>query len=200
MSRSTAEIAAQGVAVLPPWALPLAPVIGGLAAELALVESTGADFANSSTVGGAGGIWLTLLAHGYGVDRATGEADASLQIRLRAPEDQATRPAILAAVNAALAPYTADEATMLEFWDDGFADIDAWADRSVLCDRYNSFVLLLPLVGTALFGGTFADVDFADRDAYAGADGEDPIYEAIRSLVNRLRAAGIRWWMHIEET
>ena len=200
MARTAAEIAAQGMAALPPWAKPLDPVIGGLAAELALVEATGADFANSTTVGGAEGVWLTLLARGYGVDRATGEADASLQIRLRTPEDQATRPAILAAVNAALLPYTASHADMLEFWDDGFADIDAWADSTVLCDRYNSFVLLLPLVGTALSGGTFADVDFADRDAYAGADGEDPIYEAIRSLVNRLRAAGIRWWMHIEES
>lgn len=199
MPRSAAEIAAQGMAALPPWAKPLEPIIAGLAAELALVEATGEDFANSTTVGGAEGIWLTLLAQGYGVDRSTGEPDSSVRIRLRAPEDQATRPAILAAVNATLAPYTADEATMLEFWDDGFADRDAWADLSVLCDLHNSFVLVLPLIGTALEGGSYADFDYADA-CYAGADGEHPIYEAVRSLVNRLRAAGIRWWIHIEET
>lgn len=199
MARTTAEILLQLEAALPSWALPLRPVLAGIAAQVAQVEATGEALVDSTTVEGAEGVWLTLLAKGYGVHRSTAETDATVRLRLQAPPDQLTRPAVLDAANALLAALTATEATMIEPWDDGFADRDAWADRTILCDQHNSFVLVLPLVGEAVSGSAYLDRDaYMDFD-FAGSDGEHPVYEAIRALINDLRAAGVRFWIHIEE-
>ena len=199
MARTTAEILLQLEAALPSWALPLRPVLAGIAAQLAQVEATGESLVDFTTVEGAEGAWLTLLARGYGVQRATGETDPSIRMRLQASPDQLTRPAILGAANAMLAGLTDRQASLIEPWDDGFADRDAWADHTILCDQHNSFVLVLPLVGEAVTGNAYADRDaYADFD-FAGSDGEHPVYEAIRALINDLRAAGVRFWIHIEE-
>lgn len=198
MARSTLQILLQLERQLPDWMRPLRPHLAGIAAMLADCEQRGEQFADATTVAGADGIWLSLLARGYGVVRSTGETDASVRRRLRHPDRALTRRSILEAVNALLQDAGAGDAVMLEPWDEGFADRDAWADRTVMASAHNSFVLVIPLVGEAVSGDSYADWDYADVGAYAGSDGEDPLYQALVAMVDGLRAAGVRWWIAID--
>ncbi|MCI0346891.1 MAG: hypothetical protein L0221_15845 [Chloroflexi bacterium] len=198
MARTTAELLAQLERFLPPRYSAYRPVLAGVAAALQAAEAAGAGLAEAVTVEGATGAFLTLLARGYGVTPATGESEDSIRYRLRNAEEQVTRDAILTAVNALLAEFTVDEATILEPWDEGFADVDAWSDSTILADQPLSFVLVCPLVGDEELGGTYADIDYLDGDAWAGDGTQHPVYAAIVVLVERLRAAGISWWLHID--
>ncbi len=158
----------------------LAPVAGQLAHVLAVAEL---DFIEHTTVTGARGPWLTLLARGYGIRRATGELDASVRLRLRFVEDAQTKPAIEGAVNALLAPYTSSTCELVEHWADGVAcdasEVEAAfiVDVSELYGARLAFTLIVPLV--------------AD-------DPTHPVYNTIAAEVGRLKAAGVRWWMILE--
>jgi hypothetical protein len=199
MARTTAAILAQLERFLPPRYAAYRDVLAGGAAGLAEADALWEDLADAATIGGADGVFLRLRARGFGIQAQGDETDASIRSRIRSVEGQVTRPAILAAVNALLAPYTATEATMLEPWDEGFLDYDCYSDDTRLCDAHNSFVLVLPLVGDQVGGSSYIDDGYIDIDLYVGASGEEhPVYEAIRVLVNRIRAAGIRAWMAID--
>lgn len=188
MARSTDELLEQLERFVPPEYAPLRPVLAGLAAMLVEAEETTDGLITSQTVGGAEGIWLTLLARGYGVDRATDETDSSLRYRLRNPEQQLTKAAILEAVNALLAEYTADEAELLEHWANGIYmteeddDTDIFFDDAEIFDQHNAFTLRCPLL-----------------DPFEVGD-EHPVYVAIVVLVEQLRAAGVRWWLIVEDS
>lgn len=217
MARSTAVLLEQLLRFLPPQYRAASDILGGLAAQLAQVEASGDDLVLATTIDGAEDEWLTLLARGYGVRRGSSESDDTVRERIRVVDDALTRPAILDAVNALLAPYTATEATMYEHFDSGFfADVD-YADQDDdsirVYDQHNSFTLLVPdLSGLSTSYGKFAlqpaesedaDAAYADADTYAVADSADTtehvVYGAIQATVERLRAAGVRWWLLRDE-
>lgn len=200
MARTTAQILAQLEKHVPPaLRTKLRPLLAGWAASLQAVESAGEGMADATTVGGSSGIWLTLLARGYGVVRATGETDTQLQERLRNVENQLTVASIETATDALLASGTS---TLVEHWKGGiyltddddevaspgdgysaYLDCDelvpgATAFGSYLYDAHNGFTLILPLFGTI--------------------DDLDPVYAAVIAQVEKLRAAGVRWWLLIE--
>jgi hypothetical protein len=201
MARSTDELLEQLERFVPPQLQPLRPVLAGIAAMLRRAEIAGDDFAGAVSIGGAEGVWLTLLARGYGVERSTDETDDSLRTRLRNVEDKLTKARILAVVNALLAPHTSEQAQLLEHWANGaYLDQDAYADQALLLDQHNAFTLLCPLIGEMPYGDAWCDQSYADDDAYCGSGtGMHPVYDAIVAEVERLRAAGVRWWLVVEE-
>lgn len=201
MARTTDALLAQLERLLPAQYRPLRPHLAGLAAMFRRCEQLGDDLKTAATVGGATSIWLTMLAHGQGIDRATDEPDASLRDRVRNPEDKLTPIAILAAVNALLAPYTSTQAQLLEHWSAAaYCDDDAYADQAVIYDQHNAFTLVLPSIGEFNTGDAFCDDDAYADDCYLGhGDGEHAVYAAIVSAVNKARAHGVRWWMVIED-
>ena len=196
MARTTTDLLEQLQRHLPPAYGPLQPVLAGLAATLDQAESSTSELVASTTVEEAEGIWLTLLAQGYGVRRAAGESDSSLRVRLRAPERQMTVAAILDATNAILADVTTEEAVLVEHADgELWLDQDLWLDQSRLYDQHNAFTLEVPLVEEPLVGSSFVDHSFLDADLFLGEGTEPSVYAVIASTVERLRAAGVRWWL-----
>jgi hypothetical protein len=200
MARTTDQLLAQLERFVPPQLRPLRPVLAGICAMLRRGEIAADDFSLSSTIGGAEGIWLTLLARGYGVERATGESDESLRARLRNVEDKLTKTRILRRVNELLSEYTDEQAELLEHWANGFYfDNDDYFDDDLVLDQHNAFTLVCPLVGDEIpVGNDYLDSMYLD-DAYLGSgEGIHPVYLAIVAEVERLRAAGVRWWLLVE--
>ena len=198
MSRTTSVVLAQAMKFVPPRYQAIVDVIAGVAAIEATRESTAETFAEASTIGGAEGSFLTLLAKGFGVNRGLSETDASVRFRLRNAEEQVTRASILSAVNTVLASFTSTEAIMLEPWEEGFLDVDMWFDNTIFSDMHNGFVLVVPLVGDAPTGSMFFDSEYYDGEVYLGGGVEHPVYAVIIALVERIRAAGIRWRLYID--
>lgn len=225
MGRTTSQWLSELEGVLPGWIRPLRPHLAGLAAMLVDLEALNDDAVEATTVAGAEGIWLTLYARGLGIHRVPGESDADLRKRVRNVEDVVTRPAILAAVNELLAAYTVEQARMFEHFETGFfADIN-FADQPTngtrILDQHNAFTLVVPaLTADASSYGHFLmdspdplnldpsgalDVDaaYVDIDTYAVADSADDtehaVYAAIQATVERMRAAGVRWWLLRDE-
>ena len=202
MARTTSQLLTVLERFLPPQMQAARPLLAGLAAQAAAVEAAGDDLADGATVAGADGIWLTLQAHGLGLHRAHGEVDADLRTRLRSPEQQLTPASILAAVNLLLASYTSDEAELHEHHAEGlYLDVDLWMDRSSWYDQHNAFTLVCPLVGDYPVGHSFFDAAagaWLDQDLFFGDYVEHPIYATIAAAVERLRAAGVRWWLVVD--
>ena len=199
MARTTDQALAQLLRFLPPRYQSIEAPLSGVAAAIRQGEIAWDDMATASTIGGATGSMLTLRAKGYGVNPSPDESADSIRSRIRNVEGQVTRPAILDAVNALLAEYTADLATMIERTDDGFLDYDCYLDHTRICDWHNSFVLVVPLVGDLVGGASYIDLGYLDHDLWLGASGEQhPVYDAIIALVRRIRAAGIRVTLAID--
>lgn len=154
-------------------------LFSAIAADLAyIINSAELDWIPTVTIGGSEGQWLTLLARGYGVDRASGETDIDLRSRLRSIGEALTKNAILDAVNSILVSRgTAVPAIMTEHFvrqtvlDTSVVDFAFVLDRSYLVDTHNSFILIVP--------------DFGDLT--------DSVYASIIAEVNRIRASGISW-------
>lgn len=178
MALTTAQVLAQIEKLLPPRYAASRAVLSLYAAMIAKVQQVAElDFIPSTTIAGAEGQWLTLLARGYGITRATGESDASVRTRLLTVEDALTVSAIEDAVDALLADLTAVPCELVEHWQAPLVldtdDLD-WAlitDNSYFFDRHNAFTVIVPDFG-----------DFPD----------DAIYAAIVAEVDRLRGAGVR--------
>lgn len=189
---------AQLVRVLPAEYLPLRPVLAGIAAMLNAASVSVEDLVTATTANGAEDVWLRLFSAGYGVYPATSESDASLRDRLLHYDDQLTVAAILAVVNAILAPYTSGLATIHEHFRDHFvADLSA-ADIDRIYDQRHAFTLMVPQVGEPYSGVAFADLAAADLMAVGTGDGWHPVYAAIVAVVNRIRAGGVRWWLVLD--
>jgi hypothetical protein len=194
---TTAELLAQRERWLPAYWRAAQPITAGAAASMARASEAVDDLEGSVSIEGAEGIWLTLLARGYGVDRAPAEGDESLRGRLRNVEHKVTRASILARVNELLSEYTDEEADMIEHFDHGtYCDQD-YADQTTLYDQHNAFTLVAPRVGEAEGWNDYADEAHADQ-SYAGGASAHPVYPAIMAEVERLRAAGVRWWLAID--
>lgn len=168
--------------------------LAGFAAAMAQASTAASDLEVSTTVAGAEGKWLTLLAKGYGVQRATGEEDATVRTRLQNVEDALTKDSILVAVNAILAEYTDEQATMIEWWEsDGAFYLDSsYLDTDRLLGEWHTFYLFLPFLGERDWGDFFLDSSYLDTDFLGGGQGH-PVYASIIATVERLRAAGTRW-------
>ena len=85
---------------------------------------------------------------------------------------------------------------MIEWWAQGYADSD-YLDSTLIADRANFFLLVVPPIGNDIYGEDFADVSYID-DAYLGGDGEHPVYGQLIEAVERLRAAGVGWRLVID--
>lgn len=167
MARSTDTILEQAERLVPYYDTSLRPLTAAIAAALSEAETQAEALAGEALFGGSGQ-WLRLHAHGYGVQPAQGESDASLRARLRRVEDAVTPPAIVAAVDAIITPLTC---TLVEWWDTPYLDVDAYLDMPgvYLSGGPNTFLVVVP----------------------AGVS--DATLDIIVNEVNRLRAAGIRW-------
>lgn len=179
---------------LPPRYEAVEPVLAGFAAALALASETSEALQQAATVEGGEGKWLTLLAKGYGVRRATDETDESVRLRLQNVEDAVTRTSILSAVNQLLAAYTDEQATMVEWFDsDGAFYLDSsYLDTDRILGEWHTFYLFLPFIGDNDWGDFYLDDGFLD-DAFLGGGAGHPVYASIIATVERLRAAGTRW-------
>lgn len=184
MALTTDQVLAQLERMLPPRYAASRAVLALYAAMIAkALQVAELDFIPSTTVAGAEGQWLTLLASGYGITRSTGESDASVRTRIRAIEDALTVSAIEDAVDALLADLTAVPCELVEHWHAPLvADTDdlEWAaitDHSHLFDEHNAFTVIVPDFG-----------DFPD----------DAIYAAVVAEVERLRGAGVRAYILAE--
>lgn len=200
VTQTVAELEAQLLALLPPRYANMRDVLVAIPGALRRAELAADSLAEGATVGGATGIWLTMMGHGYGVDRSTSEPDASLRTRIRSPEGSTTRPALLDAVNKLLSPYTDVEATMIEWWDEPYLDLDSvrgcWLDISYISAGRNTFLLFVPLIGHYAALDSFLDCapgGWLNVDLFLGDDGENPIYAAIVAEVEKKRAAGVQW-------
>ena len=193
MARTTQDILDRLFAFLPPDYASAEPLLAGLAAAQNEAELAVDSLSDSLPFGpmavtlpdgsvvtylGAEDVWLDLHAKGYGLTRRAGETDAQLRIRLRTVTERVTRAAILDAVNALIAVH-AVTATMVEWFEEPYLDlvetvaVGGWyLDSTILSGGANSFVLYVPVIGVG----------------YA-----EPIYDSVISLVEALRAAGIRW-------
>jgi hypothetical protein len=180
---------------------PLRPVMGGIAAQLAYAEAVVVEtLVGATTVEGAEGDWLVMMAQGQGLQKGANETDAQLRVRIQTPEGKVTRPAILDIVNEILATYTEDEAVMIEWWDEtelgSYADDEFYLGEGRAVGSYNTFTLVLPVVGTWPDGAFLYCDDEAyldDTDSYASGGTEPhPVYAAIYAAVRRAKSAGFR--------
>jgi len=176
-------------------------VVAGFVAALQAGQAFVEDLVDSTTIEKAEGKWLALLARGYGVIKSTGEDDEDLRARLRNFEDKLTRPAIEAAVNAMLAAHTGDQAVVHDWHaDDGccWADHD-YCDDQRLFGEWLTFYVVAPLLGEMAWGDLYCDEAYCDDEHHVGGGPDHTIYEAIRVLVERIRAGGTRWLLITEE-
>lgn len=172
MARSIDTILAGYLASVSTGFWTLEPVFAGLAAQVHLLELTGELLVAGGLVGGADDIWLTLLAHGDGIDRATGETDADLRLRMRQPEKQVTPTAIEDRVNDLLASGTCQVIEHFAAWGQ-VIDVDFTCDVSAIYDRRPGFTVIVP-------------------------DGLDN-YPTLYAEVLRIKAAGVPAWLVIED-
>jgi hypothetical protein len=204
MARTTDEVLAQLRKLLPAHYASAEALLAGFAAALGLAEVALDTLRDLATVEDGTGMWLTLQAHGYGLRRATGETDESLRIRLRAVEDQVTRPAIKAAVDRLIAP---DECQIIEWFDQPYLDDEgetgAWLDCSGcwVSGGPQSFLVVVPMQSTGFASGDgYLDSTlYLDVESYLAEGPEDPAYAAIINEVERIRAAGVFWRLVLEE-
>lgn len=177
----------------------LRPLFAGIAACMRECELAGDDMVDAATVGSSVDKWLTLLARSYGLRRASLETDAQLRSRIRYPERQLTKAAILDRVNAILAPYTATEAEMLQWWEASTYLGYAWyLDHGRMSGGPHSFLLLVPLVGDLPGGASFLGATYLSA-TYLGVH-EHEVYDLISAEVDRIRAAGVRGYVAIDAT
>jgi hypothetical protein len=153
---------------LPPSFAALEPLLAGLAAQMAVVDGAAAGLVSTTTVEGAAGRWLELLASGAGISRADGEVDAALRARLRTPEAMLTRAALQEVLDQQLAPYAASGAALIEWFSPGaYAGRDAFTGLT-RTRAWRSVAGVLP-VGPAAWEGAFAGRAFGGRSAFAAS-------------------------------
>ncbi len=177
MALTTEEALQQLLRLLPVRYQASSAVLAVYAAIFAKVlQVTELDVIPSTTVGGAEGQWLTLLAGGYGITRATGESDENVRERIRSVADALTVDAIEDAVDALMAELTAVESILVEHWHAQLVfdteDLE-WAlicDHSYLFDQHHAFTVIVP--------------DFGDFP--------EGVYPTLVAEIERLRAAGVR--------
>ena len=197
MARDVDTLVAQIRRWLPPGFVAMEPVLAGMVAPLALMEAQGEEFADSVTLEGAEGPWLSLLPRGYGIRRQDLEDDPAVRTRLRSPEDQITGPAILARVNALLEPYTAEEAILVEWWETGaYLDYSYYLGLdSRLSVSWHSFLVVIP--DLAEWEGAYLDHGmYLDLHSYLGRPSPS-VRQHIAEEIHRIRAAGVRAWLAI---
>lgn len=192
MAHTVSQLAAELARYLPAYFSATEPLQVALAAPMQLVEQAAEDFAAATLLANSDDIWLTFLARGYGLERATLESDASLRARLRHIGKVVTPEAILE-----ITAQLAGAAGMVEWFEGPFLDNyegGFFLDSSFPSGGRNTFLLFVPEVGTVAVGDSYLDVDFwLDSDGFLGADDEDPIYATIVAEIEQIRAQGIRW-------
>lgn len=199
MARTTSELMDQIQRLVPAYYATGEALLSAFAASISVAETSGETLESLASFEGAFGKWLTLHAHGYGVQRAASETDASLRIRLRSVEDQVTKLAIEAAVNRLITPATC---TVVEWFEGPFLDVDLWLDNdgSQLLNGPNGFLVKVPELGMVFPFGAYLDVDlWLDHpDTALGEAAESPLYAAIINEVQRIKPVGTYWRLVVE--
>jgi len=201
MARTTDQLLDQVERFVPPEDRPtLRPLLAGHSAAQAVVEAARNNMLSAVTLAGADGRWLTLLARGYGIRRATDETDEVLRTRLRYPERQLTPGAIIDRVNDLLSPYTSTLAVLEEWWEVPSYIEDGWyLDHFGLSGGPHWFVVRCPVIGEIPHGTAYIGIDLYLDHSFLGAD-EHPVYERIAAEVDRIRAAGVRAALFIDSS
>jgi hypothetical protein len=187
-----------------------------VAAIMARIEAAIETLHGRTFITTADGAWLDQHGTERGILRFDGESDADYRARIQLIEDQVTKPAILAAVDAILQVGTAE---LEEHGSDGL-----WLSRGAIAEAF---------LGQRLYRGTppwfsvyiqqqvesKSDTAFLIRSGASGTlsfltrtsaawdvsmflDGQDPapsdIYRRIYETIERLRAAGVSFRVEIE--
>lgn len=196
MARTTAELLAQLQRLVPGYYSSVEALLAGFAAAMALAETGISELAESSTYAGGDLTWLRLHAHGLGIRPGSGEPEETLRARLRRVEDAVTPGAIVAAVDAIIAPDTCE---LVEWFEGPFLDADddsgMWLDTSRLSGGPSSFLVLVPY---GFEDGEALDVDFYLDSSFVGVGVDSPLVPAVINEVERLRAAGTFWRLVLE--
>jgi len=196
------------IKVLPASLRALSPLLGGQAAAFSLADQAQSDLADNLLIGNAEGIWLDLLARGMNIHRAPGEADGGtvgsdtggLRGRMRTVNDALTRPAILAAANDVLSAYGVADAIMVEWYEGPYFDSFYFDDPHMpLSSGPNTFAIIVPQVNGPSYGSFYFGSSFYDA-SYYGASGMSPAYGAVYAAVEKIRAAGVRWFLLVDHT
>lgn len=199
-ARTTSELLAEVEALTPEVLRGLRVLFAGGAAMISDAEELTDDLVSSSTVAGASGEWLDLLARSYGLRRGPGEADADLRVRIRNPDRKLTPGAILEGVNGLLAAYTATEAVLLEAWEDGPFYDQAFFDQAYITGESLTFWVVCPRVGDVPADvGAYYDVSFFDVATYAAGGDDHPVYASIWAFLQQARAAGITAYLIVDD-
>ena len=204
MPRTTAQIAAEYARFLPTHVSgPASPLLGGTAAAMRAAEAAGFSLSSTSTIGGATGKWLDLIARDHGTRRQSGEEDDALRARIRRPHLGITAANIKAQVDYLLASVGLGECAVIEWFNGPYVDVDAYLDFVPVVEQGAWFMIAVPMAGTDPEAGfCFVDRDaYLDRDAFLGAIDASPdlaVYAAIVALVNSIKAAGVRWALYID--
>lgn len=151
-------------------------VLAGIAAQMATAHSVGIEAMDDTTITNAAGVWLDLVAHNYGLDRASGEDDTTLKYRIRNVEDALTKEAIENAVNAILATYS-ETCEVIEYFSDSMRFIGRAYIGETRLRGGKGFTVRVPLIGSS----------------YTHA-----VYGIIVSEVSRIKAAGVPWKLLID--
>lgn len=199
MSARTTEAIAAELARLMPTHLsgPADPLLGGYAAAFQAGEAAGYDGATTTTIGGAEGKWLDLVALGAGLRRAEGEDDATLRTRIQSPDRGITPDNLKAVCDAVLDGYGLGECAIVEWFDIGALDEDYYLDNDLISGGPGTFVVVVPADGDAE-GFAFVDVSYLDEDIYLGVGSESPVYAAIYAALTPLTAAGVHFTIYID--
>lgn len=159
---------------------PLLPLQAGTAAALSEAAAAVETWADSATVGTSEGLWLDLIARGFGLYREESESNADLRLRIARVPKALTPAAMEQAVNAILTPSSC---TVVEHWKarvfcDDHADeyvTDLFCDEDTLLGVRNGVTVICP-EGLA-----------------------DEVELAICAVLNDLRAAGVRVWVVFDD-
>lgn len=197
-ARAVADVADELARLMPGHLSgPASPLLGGYAAAFQAAEALGYDAAATTTIGGAEGKWLDLVAKGGGLTRAEAEDDASLRARLRSPDRGITRANLKSVVDDILAVAGLGECLILNWSDLGALDEDAYLDESLLSGGPATYVVVVP-ADVDLDALSFLDGAYLDEDAYMGTGTESPVYASIYAALAPLTAAGVHFSIYID--
>jgi hypothetical protein len=177
---STSYLTEQAERLLGDAFAPLLPLQAGTAAALSEAAAAVETWADAATIGTAEGLWLDLIARGFGLYREEGESNADLRLRIGRVPRALTPAAMEQAVNAIITP---DACTIVEHWKarvfcDDHADeyvTDLFCDEDTVLGVRNGVTVICP-EGLA-----------------------DEVELAICAVLNDLRAAGVRVWVVFDD-
>lgn len=173
---TTEEMLEQLLGFLPPRYVYFEDVLAGVAAQMSAVHEKAIASMEDTTVTGAEDVWLDLVAHNRGTDRASGESNNVLKERIWNVEDALTKDAIESRVNVLLAPYSVT-CEVIEYFTDTMRFVGRAYVGEARLRKKKGFTVKVPLVGSSY---------------------THSVYPLICNEVNAIKAGGIPWHLLID--